>query len=139
MPQMSAVVPVLTAVYTALNVAGMTALATGGVHNGLPKTVTFPFVRIGDVTQERNDYHGGQAGKDVLVRIHVFDNTTSDLRVGNIVSKALELLHYATLTVSGHTLVSSQYQQDYLAGNENINGVEVRHQVVEILVTVRQA
>ncbi len=138
MPQQSAIGAVLTAVYTALNVAGMTALATGGVHNGLPATVSYPFVRIGDATETREDCMG-QPGKDVLVRVHVFNNARSDLTISSIVSKAVELLHYAALSVSGHTLVASQYQQAYPAGNENINGVEVRHHVAEFLVTVRQS
>lgn len=138
MAQQSAITAVLTAVYAALNVAGMTALATGGVHNGLPQTVTYPFVRIGDATETREDCMG-QPGKDVLVRVHVFDQARTDLAIANIVSKAVELLHYQALTVSGHTLVCSQYQQAFPAGNENINGRETRHHVAEFLVTVRQS
>jgi hypothetical protein len=137
MAQQSAIEAVLTAAYTALNVASMTALATGGVHNGLPQTVTYPFVRIGDATETREDCMG-QPGKDVLVRVHVFNQARSDLVLSRIVSKAIELLHYAALAVAGHVLVCSQYQQAYPGGTENINGVEVRHHVAEFLVTVRQ-
>lgn len=137
MAQQSAAEAVLTAVYTALNVAGMTAIATGGVHNGLPPSVSYPFVRIGDVTETREDCMG-QPGKDVLVRVHAFDNGRTDLKIARVLSKAVELLHYVALTVSGHTLVCSQFQQSFPAGTENINGVEVRHHVAEFLITVRQ-
>ena len=137
MPQQSAIEAVLTAVYAALNVAAMTALATGGVHNGLPATVSYPFVRIGDCTETREDCMG-QPGKDVLVRVHVFAQGRTDLAVSRILSKVNELLHYATFAVTGHTLVSSQFQQSFPAGTENINGVEVRHHEAEVLVTVRQ-
>ena len=138
MAQQSALVPVMTAVYTALNVAGMTALATGGVHNGLQSSVAYPFVRIGSATEVREDCMG-QPGKDVTVRVHVFDNASTDLAILQIVSKAIELLHYQTFAVSGHTLVCSQYQQTYDAGTENINGREVRHHIAEFTVTVRQS
>lgn len=138
MAQQSAVAAVLTAVYSALNVAGMTALAAGGVHNGVTQSVVYPFVRIGDATETREDCMG-QPGKDVRVLVHVFDNARTDLAIANIVSKAVELLHYQALTVSGHTLVCSQYQQSYPAGTENIAGVEVRHRVAEFLITVRQS
>jgi hypothetical protein len=138
MAQQSAIAAVLTAVYSALNVAGMTALAAGGVHNGLPQTITYPFVRVGDATETREDCMG-QPGKDVRVLVHVFDNKRTDLTIATIVSKAVELLHYTAITVAGHVLVASQYQQAYPAGNENINGVEVRHHVAEFLITVRQS
>lgn len=137
MAQRSASEAVLTAIYGALNVPSMTALATGGVHNGIPAQGTFPYVRLGDVTETREDCMG-QPGKDVLVRVHVFDQGKSDLTIARILSKAWELLHYATYAVSGHTLVCSQVQQSFPAGTENLNGIETRHHTLEVMVTVRQ-
>jgi hypothetical protein len=137
MAQQSAMLAVLAAVYGVLNVSSLTTLATGGVHNGVPQTAVFPYVRLGEATESREDCMG-QPGKDVLVRLHVFERGRTDAAVLAIVSKVQELLHYATFAVTNHTLVCSQHQQSYAAGTENINGVEARHYVVEVLVTVRQ-
>lgn len=138
MAQQSAMLAVLAAVYSTLNVAGLTALATGGVHNGVPATAVFPFVRVGEATETREDCMG-QPGKDVLVRVHVFDRARTDAGILAIASKIVDLLHYQTFSVTNHTLVCSQYQQSYAAGTENVNNVETRHYVVEVLVTVRQS
>ena len=83
MAQQSAIAAVLTAVYAALNVSGMTALAAGGVHSGLPQTVTYPFARLGDATETREDCMG-QPGKDVRVLLHVFDAARTDLAIATI-------------------------------------------------------
>lgn len=136
MAQQSAIEAVLTAVYTALNVAAMTALCT--VHNGVPQTATFPYLRTGDAVENREDCMGAP-GKSVLVRLHVFSQERSDLESARIVSKAIELLHYQALTVAGHTLIASQYQQTFNGGTENVGAIETRHTVVEFIVTVRQA
>lgn len=136
MAEQSALEAVLTAVYGALNVAGMTALC--GVYNGVPQASTFPYLRIGEASEQREDCMG-QPGKAVTVRLHVFDQGATDLRIVRILSKAIELLHYAALTVAGHVLVMSQYQQSYAAGTENIAGVETRHHVAEFLIVVRQS
>lgn len=136
MAHLSAVQAVLAAVYTALNVAGMTALCA--VHNGVPQTQTFPYLRLGDASEIREDCMGAP-GKSVLVRLHVFSQSRSDLESAQIVSKAVELLHYQALTVSGHTLIACQYQQTFNGGTENVGSVETRHTVAEFAVTVRQA
>lgn len=136
MAQQSALEAVLTALYSALNVAGMTALCS--VHNGVPASTAYPYLRIGEAVEAREDCMGAP-GKDVLVRLHVFSQERSDLQITRIVSKAVELLHYGSLSVSGHTLISCQYQQAYPGGTENIGSVETRHHVAEFRVLVRQA
>ena len=138
MAHLSALEAVLTAVYTALNVAGMTAVCAGGVHNGVPATTVFPYLRIGEAVETREDCMGAP-GKDVLVRLHVFSQERSDLQTMRIVSKAVELLHYAAVSVAGHVLMACQYQQTYAAGTENIGSVETRHHVAEFRILVRQA
>lgn len=135
MAHLSAMEAVLTAVYTALNVAGMTALCS--VHNGVPQSTTFPYLRTGDAVERREDCMGAP-GKAVIVRLHVFSQARSDLESSRIISKAVELLHYSALTVSGHTLIASQYQQTFDAGTENVGAIETRHKVAEFEITVRQ-
>lgn len=137
-PQKSAIEPVLTAFVSALNVAAMTALALGGIHNGLPATVTYPFGRVGDAYEQIEDAMG-VPGRTVLVRLHWFDRAKTDLAISRMVSKAQELLTHVALTVTGFTWIATQYEQTYPAGTEDINGVEVRHAVSEFRVTVRQA
>ena len=136
MAQQSATEAVLAAIYAALNVAAMTALCT--VHNGVPQTTTFPYLRTGDAQETREDCMGAP-GKNVLVRLHIFSQSRSDLESSRILSKAVELLHYQALTVSGHTLIACQYQQAFNGGTENVGAIETRHTVAEFTVIVRQA
>lgn len=138
MAQLSAIDAVTEAIYDALSVAGMTALATGGVHTFVPQATALPYVRIDSPVESRMDTMG-RAGKTVSVNVHAFSDNEGPTIAAQILSKAVELLHYATLTVAGHTTVAVQYQGGNDAGDEIVNGVTVYHYVGTFDVTVQQS
>jgi hypothetical protein len=132
----SAIDATLLAVYTALNVAGMTALAT--VYNGVPQGTAFPYAYVGSVTENRLDCFQ-KPGKDLTVQVHAFSTTNGDTEAAAIVSKAIELLHYQTLTVTNHTLIGCQYEQTIDAGANEEDGIGlVRHLVASFRVQLEQ-
>lgn len=136
MPQQSAISGVLAAVYTALNVSGMTALAP--VYNDVPQGQAFPYVYITVSSETRMDAMQAP-GKSVLVEVHAYSQYAGDLEAATLVSKAVELLHYQTLTVSSHTLIACQYEQTYDPGSTDVNGVKTRHLVALFRVEAMQA
>lgn len=137
MAQLSAIDAVLDAVFDALNVAGMTALVTG-VYTFVPQATALPYVRIDSPVESRLDTMG-RAGKTVSVQVHAFSDYQGPTKAALILSKAVELLHYATLTVSGHSVIAVQYQGGVDAGDEVINGVPVYHYVGTFDVMVQQS
>jgi hypothetical protein len=138
MPHLSAIDQVTDAVHGALDVSGMTALATGGVYTNVPQAPTFPYVRVGQPTENRMDTMG-RAGKTVSIQVHIFSDNTGPTQAAGILSKAIELLHYQALTVSGHSTMAVQYQTGFDAGDEVINGVTVYHYVAIFDVIVQQS
>lgn len=138
MAQLSAIDAVTDAVFDALNVAGMTALATAGVFTNVPQGTAFPYVRIDSPVESRLDTMG-RAGKTVSISVHAFSNYAGPTKAAEMLSKAVELLHYAALTVAGHSVIAVQYQGGNDAGDEIVNGVTVYHYVGTFDVMVQQS
>jgi hypothetical protein len=138
MPHLSAIDAVTEAVYDALNVAGMTALATGGVFTNVPQATAFPYVRIESPVESRFDTMG-RAGKELSISVHVFSTYAGPTQAAVILSKAIELLHYQALTIAGHDTVTVQYESGQDVGDEVINGVTVYHYVAVFNVMVQQS
>lgn len=137
MARLIAAEAVLAAVYAALNVASMIALCAGGIHNGVPASTAYPYLRTETVGAPHDTM--GTAGGALLLRLHIFSQERSDLELVRIMSKARDLLEYQALSVSGYTLHGCKYEQDYDAGTENIANVETRHHIAEFRILVRQA
>lgn len=138
MAHLSAIDAVLEAIYDALNVAAMTTLATGGVHTDVPQATAFPYVRIDSPVEGRLDTMG-RAGKTVSVQVHAFSDYQGPTKAAAILSKAVELLHYAAISVAGHSTIAVQYQGGVDAGDETVNGVTVYHYVGTFDVMVQQS
>src|SRR4029077_11320797 len=87
---------VSAAIYTALNVAALTALAPGGVFDVLPQTTTYPSVLFEVSDNKQWGGFGTQPGRGQLpeidVRVHVFTQDPNLSTAQAIVAKALELL-----------------------------------------------
>ena len=137
MPHRTAIADLLKATYGALNVSAFTNLATGGLYNHVPQASSFPYARI-DAASEIRDDHFGQPGKSVLVQVHVFSQYRGDLEALDIVSKAIELLHYVAHSVDNHTLVTMQYDQTTPAGDELLDGVLTGHWVAQFRALVEE-
>lgn len=116
--------PVSAAVYGALNVSSLTALATGGVYDDVPQGVGFPFVLYRVEEQERRGFGAGSL-LEVALRVHVFSTYAGLKEAQTIGSQVVELLKDVTLTVSGYRLCGRVfYDETLLVGDELINGVK---------------
>lgn len=138
MVHQSAINAALAAVYAALNVAGFTALATGGVYNGAPQRAAMPYAWVGSPTENRLDCFQSP-GKDVTVQVHAFSVERGDKEAAVIISKAIELLHYQPLTVANHALIGCQYEQTFDGGMDVEDGLgQVRHLVATFRLQLEQ-
>lgn len=120
--------PVSVAVYTALNVAAMTALASGGIHEDVPPHTSFPFV-LYEVNEERDlsglgTIPGDDRVTELQLRLHVFSQYPGFLEADAILAKAIELLKNP-LTVTGyacpavfHDLPAVKFQDELVAGQK---------------------
>ena len=135
MVQQSAANPAIVSLYNALNVSGLTSLAS--VWNNVPQSTTYPYVLISLGSETRMDAMG-RPGKSVLCEVHVFSQARGDKEALTILSKVVELLHYQALSVSAHGLVAVQYEQGFDAGTELVNTIPTRHHIGLFRVTVTQ-
>lgn len=121
--------PVSVALYSALNVAGMTALATGGIYDDVPQAVTFPFVFY--EVQERDVRGFGTGGlPEVTLRVHAFSQSTTMAAAQSIIAKAIELLRDQALTVTGYTQAGRVfYDETVPLSDQIVNGVKC-HELV---------
>ena len=130
--------PVAVGVYTLLNVASLTSLATGGIYETVPPRVTFPFVLF---EAEERDVRGfGTSGlPEVSLRVHVYDVSES-LGAGRaVLAKAIELLKDKALTVSGYTMCGHIfYDQTVTLPNEMINGIACHEWVAQFRAYVEE-
>jgi hypothetical protein len=133
----SAIDQVMTAIVGALKVPAMEALAPGGIYTGVPQGTALPYVRVDSASETRLDTMG-RAGRTVTIQVHAFSDYRGPKRAMQIISKAVELLHYATLSVGGHTTLAVQYQTGLDAGDEVIDGQAVYHYVGMFDVLVQQ-
>ena len=128
MAHQSATLAVLAAVGSALNVAGFTGCISGKtvrVTNDAGQTISPPFTVISVVSETRLDTMG-LPGKSILLDLDHWSLERTDLEVGTMRSKAIELLHYQALTVANHTLVAVQYDEGRDFGDEEKAGVRYR-------------
>lgn len=135
--------PVATAVYTALNVAGLTALATGGVHDTVSQPPPLPCVLV--EVDERDVRGFGTGGlPEVRIRVHAFTDRGTTAAGGmkqaqQIIAKVIELLRDQSLTVTGYTQAGAVFYDDtVLVGDEIVNGVLVHELVANFRIYVEE-
>lgn len=131
--------PVLTAVYTALNVAAITTTLGCGVYESvIPQGTAFPCLRISTPSGLPWDTFGA-AGKERVVQVHVFASTAayeSGFQVNAICDAVMLLLQDQALSVSGHLLAGLRYEQDTEGADEDVEGVQIVHRVLSFRVHV---
>jgi hypothetical protein len=131
--------PVTVAVYTALNVAGLTALATGGIYDDVPQAPSFPFVWY--EVREARDLRGFGTGglPEVELRVHVFSTYEGAAQVQSLTAKVVELLKDVALTVTGYAQCGRVfYDATSEPFDELLNGQHVREQVSQFRIYVEQ-
>jgi len=121
--------PVSVAIYATINVAAVTDLATGGVHDDIPQTPTFPFVWY--EVSERDIRGFGTGGfPEVEIRVHVFSQFEGMAEAQSILKQVITLLRDATLTVTGYAQAGKVfYDETVLLPDEQIIGVKVHEAV----------
>lgn len=103
-------IAVQTSVLTTLT--GDTALMAliTGVFDIVPSSQAVPFVSIGDFSSSDNSTNGVD-GMEHTVTLHIWDEGGSRLRLKQIMSRLIELLHDSDLTLSdGHNLVNLRFE-----------------------------
>jgi hypothetical protein len=133
---------VLTSVFAQLNVAAMTALATGGVHNRVaPPMKQPPYLLLHVAGAGRFDTMATPGG-DLRLELHAVTKDTvaerSDLAGLKMLSKAKELLHYQRPAVTGYHLIGIQYETDESYTELGDDKLLIRHFVALYRVLVEQ-
>jgi len=131
--------PVAVALYSTLNVASVTSLATGGVYDDVPQPATFPFVLV-DV-QEREQRGFGMGGlPEVRANVHVYSTYESWSEAQSIAKACIALLKDASLTVSGYAHCGLVFYDDtMLIPNEQINGVKCKELIAQFRIYVEES
>ena len=127
----SALGAIWSAVYGALNVSSLTSTLSCAVYDHVPQRPTFPYVRLQSPTETKLDTFAAD-GKDCTIQVHIFTSGDAYRGAGKaqaILSEVIDLLHNATLTVTGHSLLMCQYDNGFDAGDDDVNGVLVKHYV----------
>jgi hypothetical protein len=141
MPSYSALSPVSAAIYSALNVAALLALAPGGVGDDVAQGTGFPFVLF-DVSETPIGQMGGKPGTGrtlaIDLRLHVFTQYVGMNKAQAIAAKCIQLLA-SPPAVSGFDSWAIFHDDTVPVGRELIAGVEVNELVVNMRLYVREA
>ncbi len=85
-------------------------IETAGTATTEPEKTTFPYVVIGD-DNPSNFSTKSTDGQDHQVSINIWDRTHRGTRtIKQIMAAVYDVLHHASFSVSGHTLVLSHFQ-----------------------------
>lgn len=142
MSQFLALEPVSAAIYGALNVAALTALATGGVTDDPQQGQAFPFVSYELIEEAELGGFGSRSGTDTLplieLRVHVFTQTPGWTAANAIMAKVKDLLKTAP-TVSGYASCAIFHDRTVPLPDEQIAGKKCKELVGFFRLFVEQA
>jgi len=120
------------ALYSALNVAGVTALVSTRIYDDVPQPVTFPFLWY----EVRETFSGGLGTKpgsalgfwDVDLRVHVFSTYAGWKEAQAILAAAVTAL-VSPVSVTGMTMHAVFHDASVSLPDELINGVKCKELV----------
>jgi len=119
--------PLSAALYTALNVAGMTALVSTRIYDDVPRAPVYPFVwfEVGEPRDARGFGTGGMP--EVAIRVHAFSTYQGEKEAQAIIAKAIELLRDQSLTVTGYEQAGKVFYDETVAlKDQELAGVKVQ-------------
>lgn len=117
--------PVSVGIYTLLHVAGLTALATGGIGDDIPQGAAFPFVWY-EVQERDIRGFGGGGFPEVELRVHAFSTYPGALEAQTIIQKVIQLLRDQVVTVAGYRQAGKIFYDETVSlPNSEVNGVKV--------------
>lgn len=130
MPVFSALSPVTAAVYTALNVPAMTALA--GVGDDIAQKTTYPFLLI-EVSESVVPTLGTRPGTgrtvEIDLRLHAFAKGDSWKVAQNVAAKAIELLATPP-AVTGYASAAIFHDETMRLDEQVVAGEKVKELVI---------
>lgn len=130
---------VATAIYSTLNVAGLTALVGSRIYDDIPQAPIYPFVWIETFGEVDRRGFGGGGLPEVSIRVHVFSQHHGTKEAQDIARKVIELLRDQSLTVTGYTQCGTVFfDEAVLFPQEVIQGVKVREVVALFRVYVEE-
>lgn len=132
MTSYSALAPVSAGIYTALNVAAVTDLATGGVGDDIAQGTGYPFV-LYEVHETPIAHMGSQAGRSgqlpqIDLVVHVF-STFQGLSEAQAVMNAVIGALVTPPTVTGYSSWAIFHDDTINLGDQIVAGVKVKELV----------
>ena len=132
MASYSALDPVSVAVHTALNVAGLTVLAPGGVGDDIAQFSGYPAV-LYEVQESNLGGMGTRPGSgkrtlEIDVRVHVFSQYAGFYQAQLVMAKCIELLATAPV-VTGYESSAIFHDDTIPLASEMVAGVRVNELV----------
>lgn len=115
-------------------------LCPGGVDSVELQNQLYPFVLIDNGHEQPWNTMGGRTagnGRELLVRLHVFSRYKGDREALLILERLVELLDFATLSVSGYGTVIVESMASRVLIEDRLK-LEVRHIPAEFLVRVHE-
>jgi hypothetical protein len=113
-----------------VNVAPVTSLATGGVHNDVPEQPTYPLVRVWARARPIGPM-GGDSVWEADVEFWVLSRYGGDKEALAIATAlTARFANGQQLTVTGWRVIEFELQDLYPAGDEEIGGVKVKQWVL---------
>ena len=122
--------PVSAGIYTLLNVAALTSLASGGISDDTAQQTAFPFVwyEVAEPADLRGFGTGGLP--EIDLRVHVFSTYEGMQQAQVIGEQVIALLKDQTVSVSGYTQCGHVfYDRTVPLPEEVLNGVKC-HELV---------
>lgn len=112
-------------IFTALNVAGLTALVSTRIYDDIPRNPAYPLVMY-SVDKERARVQGTSELAMVDLRVSALSQSATLAEAQAICAKVEELLSNATLTVAGYRMAGTVFHADTIKiGQTEINGEKV--------------
>jgi hypothetical protein len=130
----SALAPVSAAVFAALNVAALTAIAPGGVTDDVPQGAAFPVV-LYEVSERPHGGFGTKPGvvgqlPEVELTVHVYSQYGGMVEAQTVMAKVIELLA-SPPAVTGYASWAIFHDETIPVGDELLAGVKVKELVAK--------
>lgn len=132
----TAIFAVQTIVYTTLNNDATLGTLASGVYDYVPESTDYPYVTIGDFTENRLDMMG-RKGKNITFRVHVWSEYKGNKEAANILGRVDTLLDTVDISVSGYSLVKSSLRREDTQALEDPDG-RTRHIVARYRIMVQE-
>lgn len=134
--------PVSAAVFAALNVPALTALAPGGVWDQLPQGTALPCVLLEAQEVQQLGGFGTRPGAGAIpeleLRIHVFSQYEGFKQAQTVMAKVLELLPPGALAVTGYRSHGPFHEETVPLPDEVVAGVRVNELVARFHLYVEE-